>query len=46
MLERYADKDWSLVDAASFVVMRHMGITEAFTTDHHFAQAGSTRVPA
>lgn len=46
MLERYADKDWPLVDAASFVVMRHMGITEAFTTDHHFAQAGSTRVPA
>ena len=46
MLQRYSDKEWSLVDAASFVVMRHMGITEAFTTDHHFEQAGFARVPA
>lgn len=46
MLERYTDKDWSLVDAASFVVMRRMGLTEAFTTDHHFTQAGFVRVPA
>lgn len=45
MLERYADKEWSLVDAASFVVMRHEGISEAFTTDHHFKQAGLIRVP-
>lgn len=45
MLERYPDKDWSLVDAASFVVMRREGITEAFTTDHHFKQAGFVRVP-
>ncbi|MGH2486380.1 MAG: type II toxin-antitoxin system VapC family toxin [Ktedonobacterales bacterium] len=46
MLEKYTDKEWSLADAASFVVMRRMGITEAFTTDHHFAQAGFVRVPA
>jgi predicted nucleic acid-binding protein len=46
MLEQYTDKEWSLVDAASFVVMRRLGITEAFTTDHHFAQAGFVRVPA
>jgi predicted nucleic acid-binding protein len=34
------DKEWSLVDCASFVVMRQRGILEAFTTDHHFEQAG------
>jgi predicted nucleic acid-binding protein len=45
MLERMSDKEWSLVDATSFVVMRHLGITEAFTSDHHFAQAGFVPVP-
>ena len=34
------DKEWSLTDCASFVVMRQTGITEAFTTDSHFEQAG------
>jgi uncharacterized protein len=45
MLERMSDKAWSLVDASSFVVMRHLGITEAFTSDHHFTQAGFIRAP-
>jgi predicted nucleic acid-binding protein len=45
MLEHMSDKTWSLVDAASFVVMRRFGITEAFTSDHHFTQAGFLRVP-
>src|SRR5215510_9939852 len=34
------DKEWSLVDCASFVVMQQRGLLEAFTTDHHFEQAG------
>jgi predicted nucleic acid-binding protein len=34
------DKEWSLVDCASFVVMQPRGLLEAFTTDHHFEQAG------
>lgn len=34
------DKDWSLTDCISFVVMREHGLTEALTTDHHFEQAG------
>ncbi|MBN1937042.1 MAG: type II toxin-antitoxin system VapC family toxin [Anaerolineae bacterium] len=34
------DKNWSLVDCASFVLMRDMGITQVLTTDHHFEQAG------
>jgi hypothetical protein len=35
-----ADKDWSLTDCISFVVMRQHGLSEALTTDHHFEQAG------
>lgn len=34
------DKEWSLTDCISFVVMEDMGITEALSTDHHFEQAG------
>jgi len=45
LLEQFNDKDWSLVDAASFVVMRRYGLIEAFTSDHHFAQAGFLRAP-
>ena len=34
------DKDWSLTDCISFVVMKHEGINEALTADRHFEQAG------
>jgi len=34
------DKDWSLTDCTSFVVMQDRGLTEALTSDHHFEQAG------
>ena len=34
------DKEWSLTDCISFVVMRRRGIQEALTSDHHFEQAG------
>jgi hypothetical protein len=34
------DKSWGLVDCSSFVVMQDEGMTEAFTTDRHFEQAG------
>ncbi|HEV7214131.1 MAG TPA: PIN domain-containing protein [Chloroflexota bacterium] len=46
LLEQQDDKDWSLVDAASFVVMHQLGLQEAFTSDHHFVQAGFVRVPS
>jgi predicted nucleic acid-binding protein len=41
--QRYAnrlDKDWSLTDCVSFVVMEEAGILDALTADHHFEQAG------
>ena len=34
------DKEWGLIDCASFVVMGERGITEALTADQHFEQAG------
>ena len=34
------DKEWSLTDCISFVVMRERNITEALTGDRHFEQAG------
>lgn len=38
------DKEWSLVDCASFVVMEKRGLTEALTADQHFEQAGFVRL--
>ena len=34
------DKNWSMTDCASFVVMTEYGLTDALTADRHFAQAG------
>jgi len=36
------DKEWSLTDCISFVVMKERGIKEALTGDHHFEQGGFT----
>jgi len=43
LFKQRRDKMWSLVDCSSFVVMNQRSITEAFTTDHHFEQAGFIR---
>ena len=34
------DKEWSFTDCTSFIVMGQMGLPDAFTSDHHFEQAG------
>jgi predicted nucleic acid-binding protein len=34
------DKDWSLTDCASFLIMEAEGIEAPLTHDQHFAQAG------
>lgn len=46
LLKARADKEWSLVDATSIVIMTQRGMTEALTTDHHFSQAGFLRLLA
>ena len=34
------DKEWSLTDCISFLVMQERGISQALAYDHHFEQAG------
>jgi uncharacterized protein len=36
------DKEWSLVDCASFEIMRERSIVDALTLDRHFREAGFT----
>lgn len=38
--KQMADKEWSLVDCISIIIAEEFGITEIFTNDHHFEQAG------
>jgi hypothetical protein len=44
LLKSRPDKEWSLADCASFVVMRQRNIGEVLTTDHHFEQADFVRL--
>ena len=37
---RRPDKEWTLTDCISFVVMQQHGISQALTGDRHFEQAG------
>ena len=39
-LRQRLDKEWSITDCASFLVMERLGIWQALTGDHHFEQAG------
>lgn len=38
------DKGWGLTDCTSFVTMTQEQIVEAFTSDHHFEQAGFVKL--
>lgn len=42
--ETRPDKDWTLIDCVSFVVMPQHGLAEVITADHHFEQAGFLRL--
>ncbi len=44
LLSDRRDKNYSLCDAVSFVVMRERGISEALTTDRHFEQEGFVKL--
>ena len=45
LLERYADQNFSFVDAVSFAMMHSEEIIEAFAFDKHFATAGFVLLP-
>ncbi|HST05058.1 MAG TPA: PIN domain-containing protein [Chloroflexia bacterium] len=45
LLQQHQDKDFSLADCVSFVVMRRLGLTHALTFDRHFTQAGFLSEP-
>lgn len=38
--EKRNDKEYSLVDCISMIVMQEKGLNEVLTNDHHFAQEG------
>jgi predicted nucleic acid-binding protein len=40
LYHQHSDKEWTLTDCTSFVIMRERGINEVLTADHHFEQAG------
>ncbi len=44
LLRNRIDKNYSLCDAVSFIIMRERGINEALTTDKHFAQEGFNKL--
>lgn len=43
--QQHKDKEYSLTDCISFVVMRNFGIEKVFTFDKHFEQAGFLKEP-
>lgn len=44
LYEARTDKGWSLTDCISFLVMSDENLTDALTGDHHFEQAGFTKL--
>jgi predicted nucleic acid-binding protein len=44
LLEARPDKNYSLCDAVSFILMKQRDLREALSTDHHFEQEGFARL--
>jgi predicted nucleic acid-binding protein len=40
LYEQSSDKEWSLTDCGSFLIMRELKIPEALAYDKHFEQSG------
>ena len=43
--QQHQDKDYSLTDCISFIVMKRLGASTAFTFDEDFVRAGFSRQP-
>ncbi len=43
--QKHKDKEYSLTDCISFIVMEEFEISEAFAFDRHFVQAGFKKTP-
>jgi uncharacterized protein len=44
LFEVYQDKEWSITDCISFIIMKKFKISGVLTFDHHFEQAGFTNI--
>ena len=44
LFQRFSDKEWSFTDCTSKIVIEKLGLTTAFSFDHHFRQFGTVRV--
>jgi uncharacterized protein len=44
VFDAFDDKLWSFTDCVSYVVMKRLGIVEAFALDEHFKQFGFVEV--
>jgi predicted nucleic acid-binding protein len=40
LYDQRPDKEWSLTDCVSFIIMQDFHLIDALTGDHHFRQAG------
>jgi predicted nucleic acid-binding protein len=40
LFTQHQDKNWSLTDCLSFIIMKENALTIAYSSDHHFEQAG------
>jgi len=45
IFKKTSDSPWSFTDCTSFALMKDLSITEAFTFDNHFMQAGFQKLP-
>lgn len=45
LYEQRLDKEWGMTDCISMVVMEELGLSDVFTFDQHFRQAGFRTIP-
>jgi predicted nucleic acid-binding protein len=45
ILQKSDHKTWSFTDCTSFALMRELSVSEAFTFDRHFREAGLLAFP-